>query len=814
MKRITGAQYNTEETLREKNNRRLAYRAAVEGIVLLENNGVLPLKKGDIALYGAGARHTVKGGTGSGEVNERYSATIYDGLKEKGFSILTDNCLRRYDMKLEEARKAYEKDVRENHTIIDVWGLVFTMPVADEVQEEDLADCDTAIYVVARQAGEGRDRRLEAGFNLAKEETESIKLLRKHYRKVILVINSGSSVNISDVDDYRPDAVIFFCQEGLEGGRALAALLTGEENFSGKLSDTWVYRYEDIPFGNEFSYMNGNLAREYYKEGIYVGYRYYDSFNVPVRYHFGYGLSYTDFEISAEAVTLQGKNVLVDVKVRNTGKVTGKEVVQVYVSAPAGKLDKEYQRLVAFGKTGNLKPGETETLRLCFDMEYCASYDRQENCFILEKGNYIVRTGSSSAGTAVAAVIRNEETIVVSRHGDLLKCEETFEELHSPQRKQEIPEGVKILKLDGSCFETKVYEYPGMKAADDDRVKEIIGKLTTEEKIKLVMGESRDDRGLSTRYIYTPGTVARTTEDLLDKGVINTNLADGPAGLRLLKESALDKNGEVKYLKGNFPVAAMELFLEASPLEETDTVYYQYPTAWPAATALAQSFNTDLIEEIGRITSREMVEFNVTFWLAPGMNIHKNPLCGRNFEYYSEDPVLSGKIASALLKGVRSVEGNYITIKHFACNNAEDNRSFTDSAVKQRALREIYLRGFEIAVKEGKATGLMTSYNKINGIYAPDNYDLAVRILRNEWGFDGVVMTDWTSTLEGQGSNVKAVKAGHIIMPGGSYYRDEIRKGLKEGSLSEEELDMTISYLLKAILHSNVASRYKAEDLI
>ncbi|MBQ1342213.1 MAG: fibronectin type III-like domain-contianing protein, partial [Erysipelotrichaceae bacterium] len=548
---------------------------------------------------------------------------------------------------------------------------------------------------------------------------------RKHYEKVILVINSGSSVDISDIDDCKPDAVIFFCQEGLEGGRALASLLTGEENFSGKLSDTWVYSYEDIPFGNEFSYMNGNTAREYYKEGIYVGYRYYDTFNVPVRYHFGYGLSYTDFEMTVRAVTLQGKDVEMEVCVRNTGKVAGKETVQVYVSAPTGKLDKEYQRLVAFGKTKNLQPGETEILKLCFDMEYCASYDQQENCFILEKGNYIIRIGNSSDNTVIAAAVWNEETIVISRHGDLLKCEEEFEELHSPQRKEEIPEGIKVLKLDGSCFETKICEYPGMTAADDDKVKEIIRNLTREEKIKLVMGESNDDRGLSTKYIYTPGTVARTTEDLMSKGVINTNLADGPAGLRLLKESALDKDGNIKYLKDNFPVAAMELFLEAQPLEETDTVLYQYPTAWPAATALAQSFNTDLIEEIGMITSEEMVEFNVTFWLAPGMNIHKNPLCGRNFEYYSEDPVLSGRIASALLKGVRTVPGNYITIKHFACNNAEDNRSFTDSVVKQRALREIYLRGFEIAVKEGRATGLMTSYNKINGVYAPDSYDLA-----------------------------------------------------------------------------------------
>ena len=209
-----------------------------------------------------------------------------------------------------------------------------------------------------------------------------------------------------------------------------------------------------------------------------------------------------------------------------------------------------------------------------------------------------------------------------------------------------------------------------------------------------------------------------------------------------------------------------------------------------------------------------MVEFNVTYWLTPGMNIHRNPLCGRNFEYYSEDPLLTGKLAAALLKGAQSISGNYITIKHLACNNAEENRTFSDSIIHQRALREIYLRGFELAVREGKASGAMTSYNKINGVFAPDNYDLAVKILRDEWGFDGVLMTDWTATLEGHGDNAKAIKAGHIIMPGGPYYREAILKALKEGTLKEEELDIPVSQLLYQILHSNVASRIKAEDLL
>jgi beta-glucosidase len=352
-----------------------------------------------------------------------------------------------------------------------------------------------------------------------------------------------------------------------------------------------------------------------------------------------------------------------------------------------------------------------------------------------------------------------------------------------------------------------------MEVCKDERVASIMKKLTLEEKVALVMGEVFED-GRSTDYIYTPGSVARTSEQSVEKGLININLADGPAGVRLLRESALASDGRIKYLKGNYPIASMELFKEAEPIEEGDILLYQYTSAFPVATALAQSFNTDLVEQIGKRVSGEMREFNITYWLAPGMNIHRNPLCGRNFEYYSEDPLLTGKIAAALIKGVQSIKGNYITIKHLACNNAEENRTFSDSIVKARALREIYLKGFEIAVKEAHATGAMTSYNRINGVYASDSYDMSVKILRDEWGFDGVIMTDWTATIEGHASNVQAVKTGHLIMPGGRYYYDEVMKGLKDGSLKEEELDIPVSFLVKAILDSDVAARIKAEDII
>ncbi len=814
MKRIIAAQRDKRETEREIENRKLAYQAALEGIVLLSNDGTLPIKPCRVALYGAGAKYTIKGGSGSGEVNERHSVSIYEGLRNKGFSILTDACLKKYDKVLFDARAAYEKEVREKYTIADIWGLVFSTPLADAVAKEDLVDCETAIFVLARQAGEGKDRRMEGVYRPDEREVESIKLLSEHYRKLILIINSGSSVDLSALEGYPINAIVFFCQQGMEGGNALASLLTGEENFSARLTDTWVKSYEDVPFGNEYSYLNGDLNREYYREGIYVGYRYYDTFRVSVRYPFGYGLSYTTFEIDTVETKLIGREVKVKAAVENTGKVKGKQVVQVYVSCPLGKLDKEYKRLVAFGKTRELLPGEKEVLELAFDMGYCSSFDQEENTTILEKGNYIVMVGDCCSHTEAVAVIENQDTVILFKHEELMPCRESFEELKAPPREEEIIENVPILKLDASAFSMVRYVYPKMEACSDERVASIMKKLTLEEKTALVMGETLDDGTLSTNYIYTPGSVARTSERCIDKGLVNINLADGPAGLRLLQESGLGKDGRIMYQKGNFPIASMELFKEAEPIEEGDVLLYQYTTAFPVATALAQSFNTSLIEEIGKRVSEEMCRFNVTYWLAPGMNIHRNPLCGRNFEYYSEDPLLTGKIAAALIKGVQSISGNYITIKHLACNSAEENRTFSDSIVKGRALREIYLKGFEIAVKEACASGAMTSYNKINGVYASDSYDMCVKIMRNEWGFDGVIMTDWTATLEGHADNIKAVKSGHLIMPGGRYYYNEIVKGLKEGSLKEEELDIPVSFLIKAILDSNVASRIRAEDIV
>jgi len=324
--------------------------------------------------------------------------------------------------------------------------------------------------------------------------------------------------------------------------------------------------------------------------------------------------------------------------------------------------------------------------------------------------------------------------------------------------------------------------------------------------VELVVGAGLSTVLFSKNYFNAPGAVGNTTSKLVKKGIINITLADGPAGLRLQKTSAVNKRGKVKMIDTqldfmNYLPKLIKRFLFGNP--EKDDLIYQYTTAFPVELALAQTWNTDLLEEIGRAVSIEMAEYGITFWLAPGLNIHRNPLCGRNFEYYSEDPYLTGKLAAALTRGVQSIEGNYVTLKHYCANNQEDNRNRVSSNLNERALREVYLRGFEIVVREAKAKGVMTSYNWVNGTYTANSHDLCTKVLRNEWGFEGVVMTDWFSTGKGLGNNGLCMKAGNdLIMPGGRYYKMEILAELKKGNIEEEDLRRCAANVLRSILDS------------
>ncbi len=822
LKFVSGTQPDESVSAREAEHRQLAFEAACESIVLLENDGTLPLTPGKIALYGSGAISTVKGGTGSGEVNERYSVNIYDGLVNSGFTVTSGAWLDEYVKELDSAYAEHDRKcrqaVRESSSLLslmDVVSVPFAYPSGRPITPEDVrdSDTDTAVYVVARQAGESGDKHLDNGdFELFPEETEHLRFLSAHYKKTVLVINSGSSMDLSPVDDLHLSAVLFFCQQGEEGGSALGAILSGKADPSGKLTDTWARSYADIPFGSEFGYLSGDVVNEYYHEDIYVGYRYFDTFHVRPRYHFGHGLSYTSFETAAEKFTADTTKVTVQAVVRNTGNRAGKEVVQLYVSPPAQKREREYEQLAAFAKTKLLAPGEAQTVELSFDLTDHAAYDEESAAWVLDAGRYILRIGNASDRTRAVLALVLDEDVTAARVKNLCVPRQSFKRIRADLREDEsgnIPE----CRIDAGRIRTKTAGYPRPVPPDDPAAAALMRKLNTWDLIRVCVGSGYLGM-FSGRKIVTPGAVGRTTDRLFRKGLVNLNLCDGPAGIRILRRSSI-RHGIVqmadysmsfmKYLPDR-----IQRFIMADP--EKDKLGYQYCTAFPVGTSLAQTWNTELCERVGRAVSAEMEAFNITYWLAPAMNIHRNPLCGRNFEYYSEDPLLTGKIAAAVVRGVQSVPGNYAVIKHFACNNREDNRNRSDSVVSERALREIYLKGFSVCVREAAPKAVMSSYNLLNGVYTADSYELLTDILRNEWGFDGVVMTDWHSTAGGLADNGAAIAAGNdLIMPGGLRYSLDVLKALLTRRLSRAELRVSAARIIKQILESAVSGKYPAD---
>ncbi|MCQ2507953.1 MAG: glycoside hydrolase family 3 C-terminal domain-containing protein [Dorea sp.] len=800
------AAYTDAVTELELKNKEIAYQAALEGIVLLKNEQALPVKPGRIALFGAGVPMTVKGGTGSGEVNERHAVSILEGMEAAGYEIASKRWLEDYQKEYDQCYAAWKHGFKLGFDMINYMSSSFQLPAGRPVTEKDLeeARCNTAIYVAARQAGEGKDKKLEAGeFDLTSDEIESVKLLTKHYKKTILVINSGSYMNLAGLEN-EVDAVIFYCQQGMEGGRAFANLISGKVSPSGKLTDSWANSYQDVPCGDIFSYRNSDVRQQIYKEGIYVGYRYYDTYQVPVRYPFGFGLSYSKFSVQSEHVTLDGDTCTISVSVTNKGSFSGKEVVQLYASCPDGELKKEYQRLLAFQKTKQLDPGEKVSVAVTFTLSDLASYSEEAAAWMLEKGDYVLRIGTSSQDTDPVAIIQMPETTLVEKVRNICPVVDAFEEISPVVRKtQDDLSRCPVLIPDPDAVTCKAVTYEEQKAKWDKETRKILKRLTKKDMIDLVVGEGIIGM-IDSSLNFAPGTVGRTTNKLVDKGLKNLNLADGPAGLRLLKESAINQKGKLRFIKGNYMLSAMNLLpewlLKFLMAKEDSTKLYQYTTAFPVGTALAQTWNTDLCEEIGTAISQEMTQYGITYWLGPAMNIHRNPLCGRNFEYLSEDPVLTGKIAAALTRGAQSIPGNFATIKHFACNNAEEDRTHSNSVIHERALREIYLKGFEICVKEANPASVMTSYNLVNSVYTPNSYDLCTSLLRCEWGFDGLVMTDWFSTGSGQGTASAAIAAGNdLIMPGSSHDKKSIRKGLRTGEVSKKALLIAAGNIVDAI---------------
>lgn len=797
----------------ELSNRALARQAAAEGFVLLKNDGALPLKSKKIALYGMGARKTVKGGLGSGSVEERYSVNIEDGLKNAGFEITTQEWLNDYDAEYAATYQEYHDMVEEKiagltnpmEIIPLAHSFVYRYPSGRAITAEDIAasGTDTAIFVLMRQAGEGNDRKLEKGdYFITDRERENLTILAENYAHVILVINVGGLIDFAFLDEISGiGAVVQFVQGGEEGGNALADVLAGKVNFSGKLADTVPMCYEDIPFGSEFSHLNGDLRNEYYKEGIYVGYRFFDAFRKNVRFPFGFGLSYTEFAIETVNTSIMGSIVTLTVRVRNTGSVPGREVAQVYLSVPGSG---EYQRLVTFAKTGAIAPGGQETLELCFDMTDGAVYSEEKAAWILNAGHYILRVGNSSRNTVPAAVLSLACPVITRQCRNCCAATDDLGELTAEIEQAEVA-GVPVLTIDPAVFATETVDYTEPEVVETEQEKAILDGLTVEEQAEFLRGGDLQNAPRGTLEIHGAG--GKTVTSLLGKGICNVIFSDGPAGVNIVNRvHALPGGGFAPAdIPERYNWGLLGKGMKAKLANVPGPIVYRYATAWPVEMLLAQTWNTPLLRRIGEAVGEEMQTFGITVWLAPGMNIHRNPLGGRTFEYYSEDPVLTGEMAAALTQGVQSHKGAGVSVKHFCCNNTEDNRNGISANVSERALREIYLKGFEIAVRKGRPATVMSSYNLLNHVYTANRHDLLTDILRCEWGFRGAVMTDWGSCHEGAGSAALCAPAGNdLVMPGGKWDKEQILDAIHTGKLSPETVRRSACRVLRLMLNADV----------
>ena len=820
----------------EIQNRRVAREAAAEGMVLLENcEHILPLQPGSkVALYGSGAVKTIKGGSGSGDVNERETISIWTGMKNAGYEIVNEDWLSEYKCLYEIEKKAWRDRIleitgnREHAAFFRTFAShPFQIPAGSvpDVETVKKYECDIAFYIISRTAGESADRKCEKGdYYLSDEELQVLDGVCKYYDNVVLVLNSGGIIDLGFKDCYSSiKAVIQMGQCGMESGNAFADVVSGKVTFGGHLTDTWAFRYEDYPNATTFSYMDGNVHKEYYKEGIYVGYRYFDTFDIPVRYCFGHGLSYTDFETKLTNIVYKAGSwdksgeIRVSVEVRNVGeRYAGKEVVQIYASCPQNKIKKEFRRLVAFAKTKSLEPGERQKIELSISLKGLSSYCEEKSAWIMEEGMYGIWIGNSLNHAKVEASIELDKTVILEQDRAICLRKEELEEIFPNEGrllKKEAKWKTEVAGKSGIVLTkdelyTKEVVYGTEESLLEKEALQIAKHLSVEQCVQMCTGAIRrgKDGTIGTAGISVPGAAAETSLVAIDEGIASITLADGPAGLRLNKFYDV-VNGERKIQ--DF-IDSVEDGLFRISDEKQGERYYQFCTAFPIGTVLAQSWDREVLKKVGRAVAAELEIFQITLWLAPGMNIHRNPLCGRNFEYYSEDPFISGIMAADMTEGVQETPGIGTTIKHFACNNQEDNRLCSDRIISERALREIYLHGFEICVKEAQPMAIMTSYNLINGIHAANSHDLCTKAARDEWRFKGLIMTDWGTTNEMPEGYAKCsrpescIQAGNdLICPGVISDHEQIRVALKNGTLKESELRRSVARLIDIILKSN-----------
>ncbi len=760
----------------------LLRRAAADGAVMLENNGILPLKGGTrVALFGITGYESHYVGYGSGgDVNRPYAVSFADGIK---------NCDRlTLDPTIENIYREWNKKNPINNGFWGHWPFYFPeMPLDNTTVENARNKNEVAVAVIGRAAGESRDCKLQKGsYYLADDEIAMLDALAEEFDDIVILLNIGGIFDMSWIEKYKKviGAILIVWQGGMEGGNAAADLLCGKAYPSGRLTDTIAKRYENYPSSANF----GGKDFNEYKEDIYVGYRYFETFaKSKVLYPFGYGLGYTEFEISANTVEKSNDKFIFNVSVKNIGNTIGREVVQLYLSKPCGKLGNPEKILVAFVKTAELKSGESETIELIVETNQLASYDESQNAYIIESGKYEFFLGKS--------IRENEAVFTFEQAEDEIDCQ--CVQASAPIENLEVMSayeynGKRIIKnrkartkeydLGKRILENLPEEIPqtgdkGFKLSD---VKS--GKITMEQFVAQLNNNELEAISRGDYVMNSPlgakgnaGAFGGVLQSLRAKGIKPVITTDGPSGIRLSACCSL----------------------------------------LPIGTLLACSFDPQLVEKVYSAVADEMFAKGSDVLLAPGMNIHRNPLCGRNFEYYSEDPYLTGKIAAAAIKGIQS-HGASACPKHFACNNQEFRRNMNDSRLSERALREIYLKGFEICVREARPKNIMTSYNRINSVYGHYNYELCTSILRNEWGYKGNVITDWWMKNEkspefplirNQAYRVRAQV--DILMPGGGRIPRRKPDGTlleslgKEGGITLGELQRTACNVLRAVIDSN-----------
>ena len=761
---------------------------AAEGTVLLKNDeDLLPLRKGTrLAVFGRMQTSYYRCGTGSGGgVVLREIPCILNSLKANSDLVLDEDLIN-----------IYTEWVKENP--FDDGGGVWAgepwhqkeMPLSEELVQNAALNNEAALVIIGRTAGEDHDNAdVEGSYRLTEDEEDMLSRVSKCFKKVIVALNVGNVIDLSFIDKYSPQAVLYIWQGGMQGANAFAEILSGKMYPSGKLSDTQVYTLNEHPTNTSF----GGAGKIIYDDDIYVGYRYFETFaKENVRYPFGYGLSYTKFETAYSAIS-DSDFITVTANVKNIGNRCGKEIIQVYFEAPDSEMGSPARQLVAFAKTKELAPGQSEELTLCFSITQMAAFDDigitgNKSAFVLLKGDYRIYSGSDVRQAKCIFTYNVPCTVVTEQLSSAMAPYLDFDVIKAEKKNDDYVTGHRSIKGKPANIESFKTDFKEIPFSGDKNIKlsdvyeekyslnDFIAQLNDVELATLVCGE-----GICSPKVTAgaAGALGGLTERLSYYGIPACCVADGPSGIKISKE---------------------------------------YETSLtPNGTMLACTWNTEIVEELFEEIGGELKKHEVDSLLGPGLNIHRSPLCGRNFEYFSEDPFLSGKMGAYITRGIAK-HGTYSTIKHLCCNNQEKRRSDYDVTVTERALREIYLKPFEIAVKEGKNVLIMTSYNSVNGFWSASNYELTAKILKGEWGFENIVMTDWWARCNANqgewGSTnrldvmVRSQNDLYMVCPDTTLKSGSVLKGLQNGTVAKAQLQQACKRILEWILKTNTFKEY------